>query len=266
MKAKKYYGQNFISDLNLINKIVDVLDQNKDQLIIEIGPGKGALTKELIKRFDKVVVIEIDQDMVEILKTKFNHSNLEIIQADVLEIDLKQLISKYDSKNISIISNTPYYITSEILFKTLQISDLLTKAVFMLQKEVALRICSNKNENNYNNLSIACQFYSQRNFEFVVNKKMFYPIPKVDSAIVSLTFNNIYKKQINDDKKFIEFVRILFNNKRKTILNNLNNIIQNKNKALEYLKTLNISSNLRPEQLDIDEYIKLFNLIYISNF
>ncbi|WP_434328664.1 16S rRNA (adenine(1518)-N(6)/adenine(1519)-N(6))-dimethyltransferase RsmA [Mycoplasma capricolum subsp. capricolum] len=266
MKAKKYYGQNFISDLNLINKIVDVLDQNKDQLIIEIGPGKGALTKELVKRFDKVVVIEIDQDMVEILKTKFNHSNLEIIQADVLEIDLKQLISKYDYKNISIISNTPYYITSEILFKTLQISDLLTKAVFMLQKEVALRICSNKNENNYNNLSIACQFYSQRNFEFVVNKKMFYPIPKVDSAIVSLTFNNIYKKQINDDKKFIEFVRILFNNKRKTILNNLNNIIQNKNKALEYLKTLNISRNLRPEQLDIDEYIKLFNLIYISNF
>nr|QWN48992.1 16S rRNA (adenine(1518)-N(6)/adenine(1519)-N(6))-dimethyltransferase RsmA [synthetic bacterium JCVI-Syn3B]QWN49447.1 16S rRNA (adenine(1518)-N(6)/adenine(1519)-N(6))-dimethyltransferase RsmA [synthetic bacterium JCVI-Syn3B] len=266
MKAKKYYGQNFISDLNLINKIVDVLDQNKDQLIIEIGPEKGALTKELVKRFDKVVVIEIDKDMVEILKTKFNHSNLEIIQADVLEIDLKQLISKYDYKNISIISNTPYYITSEILFKTLQISDLLTKAVFMLQKEVALRICSNKNENNYNNLSIACQFYSQRNFEFVVNKKMFYPIPKVDSAIISLTFNDIYKKQVNNDKKFIDFVRLLFNNKRKTILNNLNNIIQNKNKALEYLNTLNISSNLRPEQLDIDQYIKLFNLIYNSNF
>ena len=222
MKAKKYYGQNFISDLNLINRIVDVLDQNKNQLIIEIGPGKGALTKELVKRFDKVVVIEIDQDMVEILKAKFDHSNLEIIQADVLEIDLKQLISKYDYEKISIISNTPYYITSEILFKTLQISDLLTKAVFMLQKEVALRICSNKNENNYNNLSIACQFYSQRNFEFVVNKKMFYPIPKVDSAIISLTFNDIYKKQINDDKKFIEFVRILFNNKRKTNLNKFN--------------------------------------------
>ncbi|UZK64290.1 16S rRNA (adenine(1518)-N(6)/adenine(1519)-N(6))-dimethyltransferase RsmA [Mycoplasma mycoides subsp. capri] len=266
MKAKKYYGQNFISDLNLINRIVDVLDQNKDQLIIEIGPGKGALTKELVKRFDKVVAIEIDQDMVEILKTKFNHSNLEIIRADVLEIDLKQLISKYDYEKISIISNTPYYITSEILFKTLQISDLLTKAVFMLQKEVALRICSNKNENNYNNLSIACQFYSQRNFEFVVNKKMFYPIPKVDSAIISLTFNDIYKKQVNNDKKFIDFVRLLFNNKRKTILNNLNNIVQNKNKALEYLNTLNISSNLRPEQLDIDQYIKLFNLIYNSNF
>ncbi|WFQ90602.1 dimethyladenosine transferase [Mycoplasma feriruminatoris] len=266
MKAKKYYGQNFISDSNLINRIVDILDQNKDQLIIEIGPGKGALTKELVKRFNKVVVIEIDQDMVEILKTKFDNPNLEIIQADVLEINLADLISKYDFKNVSLISNTPYYITSEILFKTLQISSLLQKAVFMLQKEVALRICSNKNENNYNNLSIACQFYSQRNFEFVVNKKMFYPIPKVDSAIISLTFNDLYKNKINDDKKFIEFVRLLFNNKRKTILNNLAKITNNKNKALEYLNTTNISSNLRPEQLDIDEYINLFNLIYDNEF
>ncbi|MDQ0567692.1 16S rRNA (adenine(1518)-N(6)/adenine(1519)-N(6))-dimethyltransferase RsmA [Mycoplasma yeatsii] len=261
VKAKKHFGQNFISDPKLISRIVDVLNDDSDQLIIEIGPGTGALTTELVKRFKKVVAIEIDKELEPILKSKINSDNFDFVLADVLTVDFESIIKQYDFKKVSIISNMPYYITSEILFKTLKISHLLNKAVFMMQKEVAVRLCANKNENNYNNLSVVCEFYSDRKYEFTVVKGMFRPIPKVDSAIVSLTFNDKFKSQVKDDQKFAEFVRKLFNNKRKTILNNLTNIVSDKNLASQYLNKANIDAKKRPEQLGLEEFIVLFNLI-----
>ncbi|AEM68412.1 dimethyladenosine transferase [Mycoplasma putrefaciens] len=261
IKAKKHFGQNFISDPKLISKIVDVLGNEFDQLVIEIGPGTGALTAELVKRFKKVVVIEIDPDLEMVLKNKINSANFEIVLADVLTINFKTIIEKYHFKNVSVISNMPYYITGEILFKTFNVSHLLTKAVFMMQKEVALRICATQGQKNYNNLSVVSQFFADRKYQFTVVKGMFRPIPKVDSAIVSLTFNNQHKTKVKDQQEFIEFVRKLFNNKRKTILNNLTNLTNDKNKALAYLNKVAIDYKKRPEQLSLDEFISLFNII-----
>ncbi|ATG97831.1 16S rRNA (adenine(1518)-N(6)/adenine(1519)-N(6))-dimethyltransferase RsmA [Mesoplasma lactucae] len=266
MNAKKQFGQNFISDPNLITKIVDLLGNEKDSLVIEIGPGKGALTKQLVKRFKKVIAIEIDRDMEDILNKEINSENFELIIKDALEVDLRELIAgenkKYDYKNVFLISNMPYYITSEILFNTLDVHDLLTKAVFMMQKEVATRVCAKVNENNYNNLSIACDFYATTKYEFTVPKKMFRPIPKVDSAIVSLTFNNDHVNDVKDPQKFISFVRQLFNNRRKTILNNLGRVLGDKEKAKDVLNKTQISENLRPENIDLDQYINLYNNSY----
>ncbi|QEH62407.1 dimethyladenosine transferase [Spiroplasma chinense] len=256
--AKKKFGQNFISDKNLINKIINILDQEQDHLIIEIGPGRGALTKELCKRFKKVVAIEIDTDLEVLLKSEINESNFELIMEDVLNVDLKKLIESNSCKKVSLISNTPYYITSEIIFRTLDVSKFLDKAIFMVQKEVALRICAKANENNYNNLSVAAQFYSEVNYEFTVNKNMFRPIPKVDSAIISLKFHQAYLNQIKDDKAFVAFVRKLFNNKRKTILNNLSTTINTKQRATEILALTKIENNKRPENLSIEDFINIY--------
>lgn len=262
---KKRFGQNFISDKNLINKIINCLDQDKDQLIIEIGPGKGALTKEICNKYKKVIAIEIDESLKTVLQTNIISKNFELIIGDILQIDLKKLILNQSYKKVSIISNLPYYITSEILFKTLEISSLLSCAVFMMQKEVASRICAKKDEKNYNNLSVACQFYSELKYEFSVSKKMFYPVPKVDSAIVSFKFTTKNLKKINDDKKFIAFVRKIFNNKRKTILNNLFNITNDKEKAARILQKIDIDKSLRPENITIDQFILLWNEVQNEN-
>lgn len=259
--AKKRFGQNFISDPNLIQKIVSLLGDNPNILVIEIGPGIGALTTQLVRKFKQIIAIEIDQDLVNHLQQNFQVPNLEILSADILKIDFEELIKKYQKPNqkVYLISNLPYYITGEILFKTLNSSSLFTKAVFMMQKEVAQRICAHKNENNYNNLSIAAEFYAERKYEFTVSKNKFNPIPKVDSAIVSLTFRNDYQNQIKNDQEFIQFVRVLFNNRRKTILNNLTNLTKEKSIAQELLNSVKINSQLRPENIDLVEFINLFN-------
>jgi len=262
--AKKKFGQNFIHDEKLITKIVDLLGHERNSLVIEIGPGTGALTKKLVERFDQVVAIEIDQEMEPILKQKIQAKNFDLIIEDALTIDLEKLIKKYQYKDVYLISNMPYYITSEILFKTFKISSLLKKAVFMMQKEVALRVCANVNDSDYNNLSIATEFYAKRTYEFTVHKGMFHPIPKVDSAIVSLVFDDKFQKQIKDEEKFLAMVRNLFNNKRKTILNNLGRFLNDKNQAKIILEKAKIKESFRPENLTLENYLTIFKLLKIS--
>ncbi|AGR41676.1 16S rRNA (adenine(1518)-N(6)/adenine(1519)-N(6))-dimethyltransferase RsmA [Spiroplasma taiwanense] len=259
--AKKRFGQNFITDKNLIKKIISTLGEEYEHLIIEIGPGKGALTEELCNKFSKVIAIEIDRDMEKILKSKILNSNFELIISDVLELDLEKLILSNNIKNVSIISNTPYYITSAIIFKTLNLSKYLNKAVFMVQKEVAKRICAKVNENNYNNLSIAVQLYATPKYEFTVSRNLFKPIPNVDSSIVTLIFNDLNIQKVRKPQEFINFVRKIFNNKRKNILNNLTNFTLDKIKAQFILDSLKINSNLRPENISIDNFIKIFDMV-----
>ncbi|WP_338983491.1 16S rRNA (adenine(1518)-N(6)/adenine(1519)-N(6))-dimethyltransferase RsmA [Spiroplasma endosymbiont of Othius punctulatus] len=257
MQAKKHFGQNFITDKNLINKIVSCLDEDSD-LVIEIGPGKGALTGVLVDRFKKVIAIEIDKDLEPLLREKFDTPNFELIIGDVLEKDFKSLIDFSKYKKVQIISNIPYYITSPIMFKIFNTSDVFSKAVFMVQKEVAQRICANVGEKPYNNLSITSQFYSKPKYEFTVGKQMFKPIPKVDSAIITLDFSNNHVGEIVDHEKFIAFVRQVFNNRRKTILNNLSQTIGDKAKSETILNSLNIKLTHRPENLTLEELMSVY--------
>ncbi|ASZ08759.1 16S rRNA (adenine(1518)-N(6)/adenine(1519)-N(6))-dimethyltransferase RsmA [Mesoplasma chauliocola] len=261
VEAKKKFGQNFISDQNLITKIISILGEDKDQLIIEIGPGTGALTKQLVEKYNKVVAIEIDTDMEPILKSAIPNKNFELFLSDVLLVDFTKLIKEHkqhENQKVSIISNMPYYITSEILFRTLNVSENLNKAVFMMQKEVAVRVCSYKGENNYNNLSVACEFFADKKYEFTVPKHMFYPVPKVDSAIISLTFTNKHTKEIENKEDFLAFLRKIFNNRRKTILNNLSNVTNDKMKANLILDKVKIDKTLRPEVVGLEDFIKIF--------
>ncbi|PPE05905.1 16S rRNA (adenine(1518)-N(6)/adenine(1519)-N(6))-dimethyltransferase RsmA [Williamsoniiplasma lucivorax] len=264
IQAKKKFGQNFISDPNLINRIVDLIPNDPNSLVIEIGPGTGALTKLLVQKFNKVIAIEIDEDLIPILNRDINSPNFKIVNQDVLTIDFQSLIEnekENPQQNVYLISNMPYYITSEILFRTFEASKQMKKAIFMMQKEVATRLIAHENENNYNNLSVAADFYADKKYEFTVNKNKFKPIPKVDSAIVSLTFWDKYQNKLNgDDQEFIGFVRKLFNNRRKTILNNLTNITNNKEVSKNILDQAKIKESLRPENISTQEYINLFKI------
>ncbi|AKX34710.1 dimethyladenosine transferase [Spiroplasma litorale] len=263
--AKKKFGQNFITDGNLIEKIISYLPNEKDQLVIEIGPGKGALTKKLVNQFSKVIAIEIDKDLETILKTSIKNDNFELIIEDFLNVDLENIIKKHNFKKVSIISNTPYYIISSIIFKCFSLQKHITKAVFMVQKEVGERICANINSKNYNNLSVISNYYATPKYLFTINRKLFKPIPEVDSALIEFDFTKNKLGIIKDNEKFTDFVRTLFNNKRKTILNNLSMYTKNKVIASNYILNLKLDPNLRPENLTTDDFISLYKEVNNEN-
>lgn len=261
--AKKSKGQNFLTNPYFINLIVNSISFFKKTNILEIGPGMGALTNCILSKTNKLVCIEIDPVLVKYLTLKFKNKNLTIIQSDILTFDLEKLfLTKFpDNNTISIISNVPYYITSQIIFKLLKINNPKVKEIIlMIQKEIGERIMAQPNSKIYNSFSVVCQFYSDIEKICYVGRNNFIPIPKIDSVVLKFKLNKKYPMIIND-KEFINFIRIMFTTKRKTILNNLGSVIHNKNLAKNILIKLNYTLNLRSENLSLNNFYILYNEI-----
>lgn len=259
---KKNKGQNFLKNKDIINKIIESGNFNKEKSgIIEIGSGAGAITDSLVLNCKKLIGIEIDPELVLILQKKYeNYKHIEIIEQDFLKIDLEKLIKEkfvdFDKKDITIISNLPYYITSPIIFKLLSCTNYINSFILMMQKEVADRIQASINTKKYNNLSIVTSYYCDISKVIDVNKDNFIPIPKVDSSVLKFDINKKFK--INDEEKFLYFIRKIFNNKRKTINNNLKNYLDcNGEKSKNILNDAKINYKLRPENITLDKYYEL---------
>ncbi|UWD34410.1 16S rRNA (adenine(1518)-N(6)/adenine(1519)-N(6))-dimethyltransferase RsmA [Mesomycoplasma molare] len=248
IKAKKHLGQNFLIDKNIINKIIEV-SEIKDKDVIEIGPGQGAITELLVKEAKSLIAYEIDSDMISILNSKIKGENFTLINSDFLKNDLNWKEKKH------LVANLPYYITSDIIFKIFKNISLFSKMTIMVQEEVADRIKALKNTPEYSKLSVSCQFLAEIKKEFVVPPSCFLPKPKVNSAIITLNFKeNLDQNYVNE---FLNFIKICFSMKRKTLFNNLKTTFT-KNKILEVLKINNLKENIRPQELEWGEYEKLF--------
>ncbi|MDR2827796.1 MAG: 16S rRNA (adenine(1518)-N(6)/adenine(1519)-N(6))-dimethyltransferase RsmA [Acholeplasmatales bacterium] len=256
MRIKKEYGQNFITDKNLLLKIVSSSNiENKN--VIEVGPGKGALTSYIASTAKKVIAYEIDNDLkkyLDVLLTKT--TSLDIIYKDFLKVDINNDIKQYfNDEDCILIGNLPYYITSPILDRFLK-TPKIKSCVIMIQKEVGDRINAKMNTKEYNALSVTVQYLCNVSKIIDVNKNMFFPIPAVDSIVIKMD-----KKEITVDNDFINFINLCFTQKRKTLTNNLiNDTNYNKEKIENAFSLLNIKTNTRAEELSIDN---LFN-IYLS--
>ena len=238
--VRKSWGQNFITDNNIVNKIIDVINPKSEDNIIEIGPGKGALTLPISKSVSKIHAIEIDPMLVDFLNEK-NIENLEVLNEDILDVD----INKFKNSN-TIIGNLPYYITSPIIFKLLECEN-IKKMVFMVQKEVAERIVCENNNKNFSRISVMTQTFCDVELKFNVPNSVFYPKPKVDSSIITLN-----KKNTNINlKDYSDFIKTAFKQKRKKAKNNLKKILTEDG--------LKLIGDKRPENLSVNEYISLFN-------
>ena len=254
MQAKKKFGQNFISDLNLINKIVNGA-KIEGKNVVEVGPGRGALTKVICEKAHKVIAYEIDQDLKQYLDPLCNQfSNLKITYEDFLQTNLKT------DETWELIGNLPYYITTPILFKFLE-EPQYNSATIMVQKEVGDRILSSPNSKKYNALSVIVQYLT--NVEKIVNvsRKMFYPQPNVDSIVIRLEKKEA--REINQTKEvvFFNFVKASFEQKRKTLVNNLSEYLElSKQEIIALLKYNGFNENIRAEQLSIDDFVKLFGV------
>lgn len=247
VKAKKHLGQHFLTDESIAERIANTLSLNGYNHVLEIGPGMGVLTKYLLKKEITTHVIEIDTESVEYLKTNFLNLNNRIIEKDFLKYDLTQIFGK---DPFAIIGNFPYNISSQILFKTLEMRDQIPEFSGMFQKEVAQRICSKEGSKVYGILSVLTQAFYEANYLFTVPASVFNPPPKVESGVLLLKRKENYKLQC-DETLFFKVVKTAFQQRRKTLRNSL--------------KTLNLSNNLkansifdkRPEQLSVSEFIQL---------
>ena len=267
IKAKKSLGQNFLKNKKVLEKIVSA-GKISDETVLEIGPGKGALTSEILKKAKKLILIEKDKRLIPILEEKYHeeikNKKIEIYEGDALDLDYKKI--GLEKKEFSIISNLPYYITGKFLSNVLENKIQPKKIVLLLQKEIVERITGEewnrgqkKIKNKENILSVSVKVYGDVKYIGNVSKKNFSPEPKVDSAILGIynISKNFFTKNKIDEKKFFEFIKIAFSSKRKKIIKNLSQKWDKKDleKTFEKLK-LNLDT--RAEDLSIDDFKNIF--------
>lgn len=269
--AKKSFGQNFLVDETVIKEIIAELDLQPNEIVVEIGAGRGALTRSLSESGARILAIEFDQDLIPVLQREFAAAaNLKIIQADALKIDFREILQKVAAENlkVKVVANLPYNISTAILQRLIEQRSCFSELVLMLQREVVERIVAPPETSERGYLSILVEAYAHAEKLFDVPPTAFRPIPQVWSSVVKLAIKEIrlITDSLENEKLFWQLVGICFAQKRKTILNNLKNTpadlsekILNKKSAAEILATALIEPNRRAESLTIKDWILLFN-------
>lgn len=251
--ARKRFGQHFLNDKQIIQRIVDAIMPTPDQHLVEIGPGQGALTLPILKRTGKLDVIEIDRDLIPFLKTRCaEKGNLIIHQADALEFDFSQLCT--DEQPLRLIGNLPYNISTPLIFHLLTFASQIRDMHFMLQKEVVDRMAARHGTPAYGRLSIMVQYHCRVTSLFNVGPAAFDPPPQVDSSIVKLVPHREFPYPAMDYSHFSSLVKTAFGHRRKTLRNALRDLVTDEN-----WENVHLDSKLRAEQLSLGEYVKLSN-------
>ena len=261
---KKSFGQNFLTDTNILQKIVDTAEIDKKVNVIEIGPGIGALTEFLAENAAEVMAFEIDDRLVPILAdTLRDFDNVTVVNQDILKVDLAQYIAEFKNPDlpIKVVANLPYYITTPILMHLIESGIPFSEFVVMMQKEVADRISAQPNTKAYGSLSIAVQYYMTAKVAFVVPRTVFVPAPNVDSAILKMVRRDEPAVEVQDEKFFFKVTKASFVHRRKTLWNNLTSYFgkseEVKAKLENALAKANLVANVRGEALDLVAFARL---------
>ncbi|WP_251358183.1 16S rRNA (adenine(1518)-N(6)/adenine(1519)-N(6))-dimethyltransferase RsmA [Kangiella sp. TOML190] len=256
-QARKRFGQNFLSDPFYIQRIVDAIAPTKQDSMVEIGPGLGAITELLVDQVEGLHVVELDNDLIPRLEASFgSRNNFHIHHADALKFDFGQLATTKSEAKLRIVGNLPYNISTPLIFHLLQYNHLIEDMYFMLQKEVVQRICAPVSTNHYGRLSVMSQYYCQTQMLFEVPPGAFQPAPKVDSAIVRLVPRPASELLVVQPQQLKQLVITAFNQRRKTIRNNLKQWFSD-----EALAQQGVDPKLRPENIELASYIKLANAL-----
>lgn len=259
LHAKKGYGQNFIIEPAIVEKIAD-FSQCENQCVIEIGPGIGALTEQLCKRANKVIAYEIDTRLIEVLAYSLQeYDNYEIRHQDFLEVEFEKVVQecRKDYERVVVCANLPYYITTPILFKIFESDCEVDCITVMVQREVADRFCANISTKDYNALSVITQYLYDVKMVMKIPKTIFNPKPNVDSAVIQFT-KKAKKAVVDDEKQYFTFVKACFKQRRKTLVNNLKEVIPDNDRIRALLKECNLSETIRAEAIDGEQFIQLY--------
>lgn len=265
IKANKNLGQNFLIDENVIETAIEKSNINKEDIVIEIGPGLGTLTKYLLEKAGRVICVELDNRMIKILEERFFlYKNLELINNDILKVDLNELIKKtkekYNLKNAKIVANLPYYITTPIIMKLLENKIEISSITVMIQKEVADRLAEIPGGKNTGAITYTVYYYGEAEKLLEVPKTAFIPEPSVTSEVIKINIRKEPPVKLKNEEEFFRLIKIAFLQRRKTLLNSLtNNGVSNKENLIGILRKLNIDERIRSEKLTIEEFAELSN-------
>jgi len=267
-KFKKKFGQNFLTDGNILRKIIEASKLNKEVAVIEVGPGIGALTEYIARSAKKVVAYEIDRALIPILKEVLApYDNVKIINEDILKADVATMIQDElaEAKEIAVVANLPYYITTPILMGLIEARLPIDRYVVMMQLEVARRLSANPGTKDYNALSIAVQYYCDVEIAIHVPRDVFIPAPNVDSAVVVLTRKSEPSVKVRDEVFFMELVHACFKQRRKTLANNLSAYFDQltKEEITNKLETIGIAPSVRAEALPIEDFAKMADVFEV---
>ena len=264
IRANKSLGQNFLINEEVVKNIVECGKIEKEDLVIEIG----ALTKYLLEKAGKVICIELDTKMLQILEDRFSlYNNFELINNDVLKVDLKNIIEKEKTegkiKNVKIVANLPYYITTPIIMKLLEEELELESITVMIQKEVADRLIATPGEKNTGAITYSVYYYADSEAIMEVPNSSFIPEPEVTSKVIKLNIRKEPAVKPKDKEKMFKIIKYAFMQKRKTLLNSLTNngVFKNKTQGTEILNSLGIKENVRPEELTLEQFEKISNIL-----
>lgn len=272
IKANKSLGQNFLISEDVIDGIVDSADIDGEDLIIEIGPGLGTLTKRLLEKAGKVICVELDEKMIKILRDRFAfYNNLEILNQDILKTNLKQIIK--DEKNTGkikrakVVANLPYYITTPIIMKLLEEELDLESITVMIQKEVADRLIAIPGEKNTGAITYTVYYYAKSEKIMEVPNSSFIPEPEVTSEVIRLNIRKEPPVNVNDINLMFKVIKNAFMQRRKTLLNSLFNtkIFKSKNQGMEVLKNIGLKENVRAEELSLEKFAELTEVLLQLN-
>ncbi len=257
MKPKKSLSQNFLINDRAAQRIVKSLNPEENDVVLEIGAGSGALTKHLLCKAKKILAVEIDKQLCQILQQKFkSYQNLSIVNADILKVSLHNLIKP--EPNCKVVGNLPYQITSGVLSFLQENRKLINGCVLMIQKEVALRLSSVPGSKNWSPLSIAVQMYADSEILFHIKPNSFFPKPRVDSSVIRLTFLPQPRVRVEDERWFFRVVRAAFGQRRKILLNSLtSNLSLPKDRLEVILNRIGIDPKRRAETLNLSEFARL---------
>ncbi len=265
--ANKRLGQNFLIDDKVIQDIVEASNIEKNDLVIEIGPGLGTLTSKLLERAGKVIAVELDKKMIAILQDRFRlYNNFNLINEDILKVDLNKLIKENISNlnSVKIVANLPYYITTPIIMKLLEDRLNIESITVMVQKEVADRITARPGDKLSGAITYSVDYYSKAEKIVFVDKKCFIPAPEVDSEVIKFSIREKPKVEVLDEQIFFNIIKASFMQRRKTLVNGIMNsgILNDKQKITKILEEIGLEANIRGEKLTLQEFADLANSIY----
>lgn len=264
---QKKFGQNFLIDTHVLEKIIDAAGITKDDFVLEIGPGIGTMTQYLCENAREVAAVEIDNNLIPILKdTLKEYDNVEVIHEDILKVDIQELAQrKNQSRPIKVVANLPYYITTPIIMGLFESHVPIASITIMVQKEVADRMQAGPGSKDYGALSLAVQFYAKPEIVANVPPNCFMPRPNVGSAVIRLTRHETVPVDVSDEKLMFRIIRASFNQRRKTLANGLNNapdIPLSKEQIQESITALGVPVNIRGEALTLEQFAKLSNIMH----
>ena len=263
--ASKSLGQNFLIDDNVIENIVESADIEDNDLIIEIGPGLGTLTKRLLEKAKKVIAVELDNRMINILNERFSlYKNFELINEDILKVDLKEIINnnkeKLDIKNVKVVANLPYYITTPIIMKLLESKLDIESITVMVQKEVAKRLTAKPGEKLAGAITYSVNYYCEPEEVIIVPNSSFIPEPEVESEVIKLVLRKEAPVKVKNEELFFKFIKASFMQRRKTLINGISNSgIMEKEELKKLLDKLGLDEKIRGENLTLEDFARIVN-------